>query len=377
MSGSGGQSPAEQHLGDRLAALVDGELGHDQRERVLAHLATCGRCKAEADAQRELKNVFAEMAPPGPSDGLLARLQGLPGGDPGAPAGRLGEGGLGRGSFGRGGLDGGGFGRGGMSFTYAPSSDAHAAPGLLPEPGGRGFRIPERAGERPAAAAAGSTGTAPGGSPRRRFAFAAAGAVSLAAFALSGALPLEAAVDTASGRGEGANTPLAASPAAQAGSAVGRQQRPAAARGSRDRDALLGVLQGRATPAAGSVEFYPAAASLPVRYAGPLTGDGSARLGPLAAARPGVAGSGPASGLDTAAGTGAASGTSAGASYGVSGATAGTGGSTGGSAPSGGRGPLPSALAPPSAPATTYPALPAPPLEPKRPLLTHSASAAP
>ncbi|WP_349632444.1 anti-sigma factor family protein [Streptomyces lydicamycinicus] len=65
MSGNGGPSPAEQHLGDRLAALVDGELGHDARERVLAHLATCGKCKAEADAQRRLKNVFAQAAPPG------------------------------------------------------------------------------------------------------------------------------------------------------------------------------------------------------------------------------------------------------------------------------------------------------------------------
>ncbi|MFI9030177.1 zf-HC2 domain-containing protein [Streptomyces sp. NPDC053560] len=373
MSGSGGQSPAEQHLGDRLAALVDGELGHDQRERVLAHLATCGKCKAEADAQRELKNVFAEMAPPGPSDGLLARLQGLPGGDPGAPAGRLGEGGLGRGSFGRGGLNGGGFGRGGMSFAYAPTSGTHAAPGLLAQPGGRGFRIHERGGERSGAATAGPSGTAPHGSPRRRFAFAAAGAVSLAAFALSGALPLEAAVDTASGRGEGANSPLSAAPAAQAERAGERGQRPAAARGSRDRDALLGVLQGRATPAASSAEFYPAAASLPVRYATPLTGDGGARLSPLAApGRPGVAG--PASGLDTAAGTGAASGASAGASHGLSGVTA---AGTGGSAPSGSRGPLPSALASPSSRATTYPAPPLPPLEPKRPLLTRSASAAP
>ncbi|MCW8220014.1 zf-HC2 domain containing protein, partial [Streptomyces griseolus] len=30
-----GPTPAEQHLGDRLAALVDGELKHDARERVL------------------------------------------------------------------------------------------------------------------------------------------------------------------------------------------------------------------------------------------------------------------------------------------------------------------------------------------------------
>ncbi|HCA87970.1 MAG TPA: hypothetical protein DEQ61_22410, partial [Streptomyces sp.] len=87
MTGSGGASSAEQHLGDHLAALVDGELGHDLRERVLAHLATCGRCKAEADEQRRLKNVFARTAPPPPSEGLLARLQGLPGGDDGSRSG--------------------------------------------------------------------------------------------------------------------------------------------------------------------------------------------------------------------------------------------------------------------------------------------------
>lgn len=73
-------TPAEQHLGDRLAALVDGELKHDARERVLAHLATCAKCKAEAAAQRRLKSVFAQSAPPSPSEGFLARLQGLPGG---------------------------------------------------------------------------------------------------------------------------------------------------------------------------------------------------------------------------------------------------------------------------------------------------------
>lgn len=75
-----GPRPAEHHLGDSLAALVDGELGHEARERVLAHLATCQGCRAEADAQRRLKNVFADSAPPAPSDGFLARLQGLPAG---------------------------------------------------------------------------------------------------------------------------------------------------------------------------------------------------------------------------------------------------------------------------------------------------------
>ncbi len=197
MSLSGGPSPAEQHLGDRLAALVDGELGHDARERVLAHLATCAKCKAEADAQRRLKSVFAETAPPGPSAGLLARLQQLPGGDAGGPGSRLGSGGLGSGEFAR----------GGGSFRYVPSGD-HSGRAMAAMPAqsrGRGFRAQEAV--RPA--------------QRRRFAFAAAGAVSLAAFALGGALPLEAAVDVTGPRTDGggtAATPLSASPAADIGS---------------------------------------------------------------------------------------------------------------------------------------------------------------
>ncbi|MCM2576196.1 anti-sigma factor family protein [Streptomyces meridianus] len=175
MSGSGSVSPAEQHLGDRLAALVDGELGHDSRERVLAHLATCARCKAEADEQRRLKSVFAETAPPPPSENFLARLQMLPGGEdgPGGPSGS------GSGAFGNG-----VFGMGGGSFGYLPAT-AHPAAG----PGRGGFRIHEV--DRPA-----SRG-------RRRFAFAAAGAVSAAAFALSGA-PLDVAVGGPGPGGAGA-----------------------------------------------------------------------------------------------------------------------------------------------------------------------------
>ena len=42
----GGPTPADEHLGDRLAAFVDGELRDDQRERVQAHLVTCPQCKA-------------------------------------------------------------------------------------------------------------------------------------------------------------------------------------------------------------------------------------------------------------------------------------------------------------------------------------------
>ncbi|MCB5166945.1 zf-HC2 domain-containing protein [Streptomyces bambusae] len=150
-------SPAEQHLGDRLAALVDGELGHDARERVLAHLATCARCKAEADAQRQLKSMFVQSAQPAPSEGLLARLQGLPGGDP------------------------------------------FSVPEYLPA---EGFRIHEVA--RPAARG-------------RRFAFAAAGAVSLAAIALGGALPLDSAIDP-NARGEGG---ASVTPATRSGTGAG------------------------------------------------------------------------------------------------------------------------------------------------------------
>ncbi|NBE52465.1 anti-sigma factor [Streptomyces boluensis] len=168
---------AEQHLGDRLAALVDGELSHDSRERVLAHLATCAKCKAEADAQRSLKTYFASTAPPPPSETFLARLQGLPaGGDDD------------RGGFGGGPVTDAIFGVRPDSifnsprdtFGYDPSG-AHG--GVLPGSGlpdgtrERGFRIHDvgRSAQERAAASRG-----------RRFAFAAAGAVSLAAIALGG-----------------------------------------------------------------------------------------------------------------------------------------------------------------------------------------------
>lgn len=82
------------------------------------------------------------------------------------------------------------------------------------QPRGRGFRLQES--YRPA--------------QRRRFAFAAAGAVSLAAFALGGALPLEAAVDLPGGRVDGggtAVTPLSVSPAADAGALLRGAEFPA------------------------------------------------------------------------------------------------------------------------------------------------------
>ncbi|MEU9447834.1 anti-sigma factor [Streptomyces sp. NPDC048277] len=201
----------EQHLGDRLSALVDGELGHESRERVLAHLATCARCKAEADAQRALKNVFAEAAPPPPSESFLARLQGLPGGgdtDGGSPFG--GPGPSGRGS------DGGVF---GMSredrfeFGYVP-----AHPHDVTAAAGRGFRIHP----------VGRPDTDRSASRSMRFAFVAAGAVSLAAVALGGVtagMPGTPAADARSGAGGGSVAPAGTAGAGTSGTADSQRRR--------------------------------------------------------------------------------------------------------------------------------------------------------
>lgn len=169
---------AEQHLGDRLAALVDGELGHDARERVLAHLATCPKCKTEADAQRRLKSVFAEVAPPPPSESFLARLQGLPGGGSEPPSGpRTPGGGFATADSESGLPPSGVFGVRPETFGYAPAG-SHA--GVLPS-SGRGFRIHD-VDRRDVGRAEAERSLWRG----RRFAFAAAGAVSLAAIALGG-----------------------------------------------------------------------------------------------------------------------------------------------------------------------------------------------
>jgi hypothetical protein len=175
---------------------VDGELGHESRERVLAHLATCTKCKAEADAQRRLKNVFAEMAPPPPSESFLARLQGLPGGDGDTDSEEPPGGGLfaGVGLFGvkrNGPLD-------VFEFGYVPAGP-HAATALAPSsPSAReGFRIHDVS--RHDADRSASRGM--------RFAFVAAGAVSLAAIALGGVATVTPGDTAAEARGGAGVTP--------------------------------------------------------------------------------------------------------------------------------------------------------------------------
>ncbi|WP_205718664.1 anti-sigma factor [Actinomadura sp. WMMA1423] len=74
-------------LGERLTALVDGELGDEERERAHAHLAVCAGCREEADQLRKLKGRLRGLSELPASDGtgdlpsgdFLNRLRTLPG----------------------------------------------------------------------------------------------------------------------------------------------------------------------------------------------------------------------------------------------------------------------------------------------------------
>jgi anti-sigma factor RsiW len=65
------------HLGQRLSALIDGELGGDERDRVLGHLARCGGCREEAAALRTLKRRMNALGEAAAGAGLTGRLMGL------------------------------------------------------------------------------------------------------------------------------------------------------------------------------------------------------------------------------------------------------------------------------------------------------------
>lgn len=70
------------HLGDLAAALVDGELTHDVRDRALAHLAACARCRDEVEAQRRLKSLLGDLPEVQPSAAMVARLLAVGGAPP-------------------------------------------------------------------------------------------------------------------------------------------------------------------------------------------------------------------------------------------------------------------------------------------------------
>lgn len=75
-----------RHLGERLSALIDGELSDAQRERVLAHLAKCDDCRQEAAALRLLKRRMHSLGDAAAAEALTWRLLALaPASGPGQP----------------------------------------------------------------------------------------------------------------------------------------------------------------------------------------------------------------------------------------------------------------------------------------------------
>jgi anti-sigma factor RsiW len=60
------------HLGRRLSALVDGELGDTERDQAHAHLVSCEECREEAAALRALKRRVRGLGE-APADSTLTR----------------------------------------------------------------------------------------------------------------------------------------------------------------------------------------------------------------------------------------------------------------------------------------------------------------
>ena len=61
------------HLGDRLSALVDGELGGADRDRAYAHLASCEQCRTEAAELRALKQRLRSLISDAPAEAAMTR----------------------------------------------------------------------------------------------------------------------------------------------------------------------------------------------------------------------------------------------------------------------------------------------------------------
>ncbi|MBE1611787.1 zf-HC2 domain-containing protein [Actinopolymorpha pittospori] len=130
-----------------LSALVDGELDHESRDEILAHLAHCDDCRAQVDAERRVKSLLSGMPDPAPSASLQAGLLAL------ADSGRPGD-----------------------LHTPAPSrgplrSSRPGSPAGTRPPGQPGTRRPRRAAGLP-------------GRSRRRLTVGVAGAAAMASMAL-------------------------------------------------------------------------------------------------------------------------------------------------------------------------------------------------
>lgn len=65
------------HPGQRLSALIDGELDGSERERVLLHMARCDSCRDEAAALKVLKRRMNTLGEAAANAALTGRLMGL------------------------------------------------------------------------------------------------------------------------------------------------------------------------------------------------------------------------------------------------------------------------------------------------------------
>lgn len=74
------------HLGDRVSAIVDGQLGPAATERALAHVACCARCAADLASARSARRLLSGVDDVRPEGDLTARLLALGGPLPTGPA---------------------------------------------------------------------------------------------------------------------------------------------------------------------------------------------------------------------------------------------------------------------------------------------------
>lgn len=72
------------HLGERVSALIDGQLNADATERVMAHLARCRECRDAVEIERLMKTRLACLPGPEPTGDLMGRLLAM-----GGPSGPL------------------------------------------------------------------------------------------------------------------------------------------------------------------------------------------------------------------------------------------------------------------------------------------------
>lgn len=68
-----------RHPDERLSELVDGRMDHRSRERALAHLSHCERCRTQVEQERALRNRLTQLRDAGPvtPDALEQRLLGI------------------------------------------------------------------------------------------------------------------------------------------------------------------------------------------------------------------------------------------------------------------------------------------------------------